>query len=110
MMKMRLALFSLVLLIAGCSNEQLAFTGLLVGQSLDAYTTIRHIDAGGREMNPLLGGRPDAEDVVLFKAGTTLLFLGLAEIDEENEDFWLWLGASQGLIAAGINQYHWENR
>lgn len=103
-----------LLTVAGCGlddlnrKESIAFGALLAGQAADYFTTIRNLDAGAREFNPILDDHPSNDEVLLFKVVVVGIFWGLGELDPDHQKEWYWLGGILGGGAALFNQYTYE--
>jgi hypothetical protein len=84
-------------------REKLLFGTMMAAQLADYETTRHCISAGGRELNPLLGDRPDDEAIALFKIASVGVIYSLGEILPEHREWIYGLGAILGGGAAGYN-------
>ena len=103
----------LLALCGGCgpamtTREQILFGGMIAAQTADYETTRRYVSAGGTEGNPLMGDRPDADTIALFKAGFVGLLWCLGEVWPEHRKALYWVGIISGGAAAGWNEYQYR--
>lgn len=82
-----LPILLLLPLLLGCGSTyrwtktDLAMGGAFMAlQVADTVTTNEILDSGGHEMNPIMGKHPSDTELVLYKAGSSALVLGLAHL------------------------------
>ncbi len=101
----------LMLLIAGCGHDQREkmWLGAFIGsQAADYHTTVRYLDIGGTEGNPLLDDHPNHEGVLAFKVGVIALVYTMGQVwPEHRTTFYKW-GTLSGSTAAAWNDKQYE--
>ena len=99
--------------LTGCTSmtrkEKMLFSGVIAAHSLDALSTARHVRAGGRELNPILGDYPNNEGIILFKGAVIGGYYLLGDIFPNDREGIYTIGIITGLVPAAYNQYLWDH-
>jgi hypothetical protein len=100
---------AVLLAISACASwrtRDIVLEGVVVGGiAADAATTIRGMNQGRNEMNPVLGSHPDATAVVTFGASVALLHVGIAVLLKDDWRLvWqaTWIGAESTAVMANL--------
>ena len=78
--------------------------GMGITDVLDLYTTVKALDVGAREINPLVGENPEIGTLIALKITGFLFKLGIGHIWDGIRK-WLWPGSTIVTGAAVINNY-----
>ena len=82
-------------------KEEYVFQAL---NAIDTIQTIRILDKGGRELNPILGSHPSTEKVIAFKTVNAALHLGVTMylMDHHPRYVKTWQRVSIGLMGTVV--------
>ena len=104
----------LIISLSGCASkpftarEKLLLGAMVAAQAADAHTTQRYIELGGTELNPILGKRPDAGNIWMFKGIIAGGLYGLGELFPDHREGIYTIGIVCGGGAAVWNTYQYE--